>query len=711
MQTFESERVPVAQPSPLVADTLRTNERRSPEPVEMRPGPAEAGRITTAGADFAHDLSKVPVKSGPTQAKAPAKGSSERGGFLQTVGSFFSDLVTRPGAAVEQLFGSEDYAPEALRRYLEGMERRGDIEGDYDSDNKARAVVKRWKAATAGFDLSGRQKALLIRELLTGFTSAADQEAILDLLVRAEDGDLRLIFAAVPVADLLGDLDGARAKRLRAWLESHFEGGAEAVRKDKVEPKGGLPKDAPLFPYDWAHFRVKFDGGYRPQEIIEELARHGPAERERAAKDLAAERTRVDAQVTDLTDKLGKAADLGAKAALEREIDALKQKRLRMDVVMEDAFKDIVRTELPTELAAKAVKLTPDQKKAARDALKPPVTPGPGGAPAPFQATLPGEKQTYEDKLRAATPGMIDGYWNVMAKGRQPADHSDPTKMHTLTEMEDLAKVSKDETDDVFGGHYDKGKHPAMKADKPGHRRSLHDLWQDTQSWMTDPSTKFAEKQRVAKALVLYFFESNATTIRPLNRAHHASPRFDPHHKPLNDEAKSQDRVVAEMTTTAPQVRKLNEIDRGWDASASPETREVNIQLFRPQGGVRADQDFMWDMFQTLIHEYIHTLAHARYRTFADSFGPGAASNTLIEGMDSFLDEVVWANIQPRVNDVALRGKVEGLAYAKLPPISVRHASRRRYASFAEAVRLVNVVGYRNVILAYFKGDIEKIGG
>jgi hypothetical protein len=54
---------------------------------------------------------------------------------------------------------------------------------------------------------------------------------------------------------------------------------------------------------------------------------------------------------------------------------------------------------------------------------------------------------------------------------------------------------------------------------------------------------------------------------------------------------------------------------------------------------------------------------------------------------------------------------VEGSAYAALPPITVVPAFRRRYSSFTEATRLVTVVGFRNVILAYFKGDIERIGG
>lgn len=307
---------------------------------------------------------------------------------------------------------------------------------------------------------------------------------------------------------------------------------------------------------------------------------------------------------------------------------------------------------------------------------------------------------------------MIDSYWASTAKKRQPSDHGDPAKMHSLTEMQDLAKVSKDETDDVFGGYYTASAHPQLKADTPGKRRSLHDLWADTQAFLTDPSTTFADKRAMARALVFYFFQSDDDVVAPLNREHHASPSFDRANRPVNAEARAQARVADELTRTAAQVRRLNEIDRGWDASANPATKDVNIQLFRPEGGVAKDQDFMWDMFQTLIHEYIHTLAARPYRTFARSFGENSPQqNTLIEGVDSLLDEVVWANISPRVNDPGLRTKVEGAAYAKLPPIAVRPAFRRRYASFTEATRLVTVVGFRNVLLAYFRGEIDRIGG
>ncbi|WP_347351800.1 hypothetical protein [Intrasporangium sp.] len=726
-QTFE----PQVEPGP-VAEPVQSHTAAGPARGPDRdrgPGPADPDRVprrSPAGhepqprgvsAGATRDFSGIPVGGPRAGATAPTTGptarprkGSDRGGFLQTVGSFFSGLFSHPGAALSHLFGGEGFTQTQLSTYLTGLSRRNDIEGDFDSDNKARAVVRRWSTAAAGFDLTGRQKALLVAEMLSGATTGDDEQAILDILTRSENGDLRLILQAVPVTRLLSDIGGANGRRLRAWLDTRFKGGLAEVRKDHVEPVGTLPANAPVFPYDFARLRERLEGPYRVGEIIEELSRHSPAEREQAARDLAVERDKLDARANDLGDRARKASSAAARSALEAQRDEVRTTMLKMDLVMQDAFKDIVRRESPAELTAKATKLTPAQKQAARDAIKPPVG-GTPAAPTPFVSRLAPGQPSYEEKLRAASPGMIDSYWQQMAKDRKPADHSDPAKMHTLTEMEDLAKVSKDETDDVFGGYYDKSAHPPLRADTPGRRRNLHDLWADTQAFLTDPSTSFADKQAMAKALVFYFFQNDDDVVAPLNREHHASPSFSRTRRPLNDEAKAQGRIAAELTRTAPQVRKLNEIDRGWDASANPATKDVNIQLFRPKGGVTKDQDFMWDMFQTLIHEYLHTLAARRYRTFAASFGDGPQNSTLVEGMDSFLDEVVWANIQPRVGDQALRKKVEGPAYAALPPITVVPAFRRRYASYSEATRLVTVVGFRNVLLAYFKGEIDRIGG
>ena len=184
----------------------------------------------------------------------------------------------------------------------------------------------------------------------------------------------------------------------------------------------------------------------------------------------------------------------------------------------------------------------------------------------------------------------------------------------------------------------------------------------------------------------------------------------------MNQEAKEQKQVVDEATATPADVQLLNEIERGWPGSESG--GEVNVQIFKkpdetsgPLAGPNvADRDFLWDMFQTLVHEYLHTLVHPAYVAFAASFGEKSNQfNTLVEGVDSLLDEIVWSAVAPHVTDQKLRDEVEGPAYSSLPPIAVQPASRRRYKSYEQGVKLVNVVGIRNLYAAYFLGDVTKI--
>ena len=74
------------------------------------------------------------------------------------------------------------------RRTSTTLTARGKIDGAFDADNKARAIVRKWKAATPGWDLLGRQKGLLIDEMLDGPTLDDDEDAILDLLERCDAG-------------------------------------------------------------------------------------------------------------------------------------------------------------------------------------------------------------------------------------------------------------------------------------------------------------------------------------------------------------------------------------------------------------------------------------------------------------------------------------------------------------------------------------------
>jgi hypothetical protein len=212
----------------------------------------------------------------------------------------------------------------------------------------------------------------------------------------------------------------------------------------------------------------------------------------------------------------------------------------------------------------------------------------------------------------------------------------------------------------------------------------------------------------MAKTLLFYFFQTD-DWVRRLNHDHDAAPRFDNRERPQNDEARALDRVAREFVRSPANVTRLNEIDRNWPATA--QGRNVFFQLFRAPTP-EEDRLLLWDVFQTFIHEYLHTLAHRSYNAYAGTFGSNSNEyNTLVEGVDSVLTETVWSGIEPRVGDLALRERIEGPTNASLPPVHVPHASQRRYPSFTEALRLIDLAGVQNLYAAYFLGLVDRIGG
>jgi len=75
------------------------------------------------------------------------------------------------------------------------------------------------------------------------------------------------------------------------------------------------------------------------------------------------------------------------------------------------------------------------------------------------------------------------------------------------------------------------------------------------------------------------------------------------------------------------------------------------------------------------------------------------------------LADIAWSNVSGRVMDPSLRTKIEGPDFAKQPfdPATVPPGPRR-YPSFTEAMKVVNITGIQNVYAAYFLGQIKLIG-
>jgi hypothetical protein len=127
------------------------------------------------------------------------------GGFFANIGRELADIFT----------GSEpDYDAKTLKDYLKYLRDQNEIEDDFDSDNKARGVVKAglFKAE----DL--RVRILLIQEMMSGAVLDADEQAILTIIEAAPTSERTEIGASVKYRRLHDAFDGSELDRLYVLL-------------------------------------------------------------------------------------------------------------------------------------------------------------------------------------------------------------------------------------------------------------------------------------------------------------------------------------------------------------------------------------------------------------------------------------------------------------------------------------------------------------
>jgi len=158
---------------------------------------------------------------------------------FEFIGDIFS---VGPGQAIARLFGEGTFSTEELLAYLEKLTKEGQPEGRYDSDNKARAVVRLWKAGDRKIQLTAQLKRLLVVEMLAGTTTRGDAEGILDLLERSFPEDVTVIFGpgGVTPKDLFDSFAAADQGRLQQFFDQRVEGGLQTALTGKVKPTGGV---------------------------------------------------------------------------------------------------------------------------------------------------------------------------------------------------------------------------------------------------------------------------------------------------------------------------------------------------------------------------------------------------------------------------------------------------------------------------------------
>jgi Domain of unknown function (DUF4157)/LysM domain len=150
----------------------------------------------------------------------------------------------------------------------------------------------------------------------------------------------------------------------------------------------------------------------------------------------------------------------------------------------------------------------------------------------------------------------------------------------------------------------------------------------------------------------------------------------------------------------------IDDYVNSWPAEA---TGGINIQPYQSGTNLICDR---WDVFTTIIHEFIHILAHPNF-VQARSALPNNALEILKEGVDDLLKKELWEGSghlrtslisAARASDRAI---IEG---GNFPLDLNKVCNHSYYDSLSAAESIAASVGLPNIKLAYFLGQTEYLG-
>jgi hypothetical protein len=277
-----------------------------------------------------------------------------------------------------------------------------------------------------------------------------------------------------------------------------------------------------------------------------------------------------------------------------------------------------------------------------------------------------------------------------------------------MTSFEGAGRAAKQVADARFGGL---GSAAALTTPQR-HQRTTHSF----QAGGATPNLHDASARAPdARDLAGWIAESDAVA-QAKQRAHHFNPA------PGSDEETFLNTMVLTPFVTA-RTADLELYDRFGFATANPRTGHINI-LPQVAGGFSdasvggrpsdAERAAKWSIWQTLVHEYIHTLEHPAMQEM-----PGR-NRTISEGFcEMFTEEVLNAVLPGAAANVSLRTTIEGAnngapsaAIVGGPPYTVA-ADYADYVVHAKHIRdttLGGPGGDHAVKAAFFQGHVEYLG-
>jgi hypothetical protein len=340
----------------------------------------------------------------------------------------------------------------------------------------------------------------------------------------------------------------------------------------------------------------------------------------------------------------------------------------------------------PKELLAGTHAPTTDEKAAIADAISTEVKADPKTGKLPtFQETVKGQK--YGARVEAAVNHVVD--WQL-ALAKAAAAERKAGHLYDWGDIEKVAVESKHATDASFG-HYATGK--PLKA--TGIDAKIKDAWERKDKQLADPAeADHAADWRVDKILT---GEDDVSTID----AEHGAIQTRAPEKTIIDGVRAK--IVAARKAD------LLLIHKWWPGFADQGNIYIQrIQQTDPKTGQvdkPTGRTYMWEQFQTIIHEYIHTLEHPEHVSYRKGLKPQQGGFVLREGTTDYFTKIAYNNAP--ITD-AVRTAVEGPFHEN----GITHPRPRltTYREAANAEKVAGIVGLPNLCGAFFLGQTELIG-
>jgi peptidoglycan hydrolase-like protein with peptidoglycan-binding domain len=326
--------------------------------------------------------------------------------------------------------------------------------------------------------------------------------------------------------------------------------------------------------------------------------------------------------------------------------------------------------------------LSADDKAAVTAAMVP--ARGTGGAPAAFTDEVGGVK--YGDEIKDRLTKLIAGFHKRLYEDKKDLRKDPGKNFHAWSVLEGAAAGSKKVVDALYGS-YVPGKPPPAMTHAKG---NFIDQWDDELA--RNAKLKDPDKEKKAVGKVWYLIASNC---REVNKKHGAVPTDAAEKAILTP-------IVADLTSDKTKIQTLLDLEIGWEGAQLEGV--VYLQRYK-QDTDEKNRAQLWELVQTCIHEYLHGLTHPKYAAYAQK-QDSVRYNTLIEGFCDFFTETVRKTVKI---DEPLRKQVEGPYYDSVATVPT--VKPGVYPSIAQAEQVVSIVGIRNAESAYFRGEVEKIGG